>query len=63
MYALFNFDQTSTLYALIRDCKLIYFLDFCQIFRPNLENFWEKLGIFSKVSPIMNKIASFTHAL
>ena len=42
MYALFNFDQTSTLYALIRDCKLIYFFDFCQIFRPNLEFFLAK---------------------
>ena len=39
------------------------FKDFCQIFSPNLEMFWEKIGILSKVSPIMNKIASFDPAL
>ena len=51
MYALFNFDQTSTLYALIRDCKLIYFLDFCQIFRPNLE-FWSKFHHLRLFGPV-----------
>ena len=35
------------------------FSEFCQIFRPNLENFWEKLGVFSRVSLIINKIVSF----
>ena len=47
---LFHFDQTSTLHALIRACALIYFSgsfkDFCQIFRPNPENLWQKLGLF-----------------
>ena len=51
MHALSNFDQTSTLHAFIRDCRFIYFSgffkDFCQIFRSNLEKFWQKLGLFS----------------
>ena len=66
MYALFNFDHTSTLYALIRDCKLIYFSEFLKIFVKYSVLIWkifeknqEKLGNFSRVSLIMNKIASF----
>ena len=39
------------------------FKGFCQIFRPNLEFFLEKLSKFSKFSLIMNKIASFYPAL
>ena len=39
--------------------SLSIFLDFCQIYRPNMENFWEKLGMFSKVFLIIYKIASF----
>ena len=34
------------------DCRFIYFSgffkDFCQIFRSNLEKFWQKLGLFSR---------------
>ena len=39
--------------------SLSIFLDFCQIFRPNLDFFWKKLGIFSKIFLIINYIASF----
>ena len=77
MHTLFNFDQTFTLHALIRACTLIYFSwflkDFCQIFRPNLEIFWQKLSSFLvtffylahwwQASVIMNKTASFHAAL
>ena len=43
MHILFNFDKTSTLHALIRDCTLIYFSD--SGITRNL--FWQKLGLFS----------------
>ena len=50
MHTLFDFDQTSILHALIRTCKLNYFFgffkDFCQLFRRNLEMFWQKLDLF-----------------
>ena len=48
---LYNFDQTSTLYAHIWACTFIYFWDFygffCQIFRPYMDFFWQKLGLLS----------------
>ena len=51
MHALFNFEQTSTLHAHIRDCTLIFFSKFLkhfrQILRPNLEKIWQKLVLFS----------------
>ena len=51
--------------------------DFCQIFRPNLDKFWQKLGLIpgimipgniqrvnrNKVSVNINKTASFHPAL
>ena len=64
---LIYFGQTSTLYALISGLQAYLFFwiskDFCQIFRPNLEKFWEKLSKFLRVFLIMNKIASFYPAL
>ena len=53
MHALFNFDQTSTLHALIRVCTLIHFSgflkNFCQTFRPNLEFLVKTRYIFWKL--------------
>ena len=56
MYALFNHDQASTLYALIWDRKAFYFSEILMII---VKYFWEQLGIISKLSLIMNEIASY----
>ena len=54
------FTLYSSILIKIPPCTLLFgtaslsiFLDFCQIF------FWKKLGIFSKIFLIINKIASF----
>ena len=62
--------RTSTPYLIstkLSPCTLLFgtaslsiLLDLCQIFRPNLKKFWEKLGIFSKVFLLINKVAGFS---
>ena len=42
-----NFLNNYPTRSYIRVCTLIYFCGFWQIFRPNLDKIWQKLGIFS----------------
>ena len=52
MYALLNFDQTSTLYALIRACTLIYFwdLEFFVKYSGLMWNFFNKNLVYYLVT-------------
>ena len=42
--AFFDYEQTSTLHALIRDCTLIYFMDFLGIFVKHSGLIWNFFG-------------------